>query len=177
MEKVKDFCTRHNLRRMALGKWDVITVRKSIGKEKLQKRHMVMNIREMYAVFRGAPENRRQRLRMLADLRLQNVLLNSQTHANVCLCTYHHHIGGGCYAVYTVHGYLPNISAYKDFSASCIAASENEDCRFGSCNHDTRGFNEVYPLPDSPNLNEMPAKWKNWKEVDGRLVKLVQLSE
>ena len=59
MEKnklVTDFYQRDNISRIALGKCDTVTVITANGKEKLQKRHLYMHIKDKrdktYAVFK-----------------------------------------------------------------------------------------------------------------------------
>lgn len=86
---VKIFFCRDDISRMAPGKRDVITVRSNNEKEKRQKRHMVMNIRETFAVFKDENPNIKIEISKLAELRPPHVLLNSQMPANVCVCLYH----------------------------------------------------------------------------------------
>ena len=64
MEKnklVTDFYQRDNISRIALGKRDTVTVITANGKEKLQKRHLYMHVKDKrgktYAVFKDKHPN------------------------------------------------------------------------------------------------------------------------
>ena len=75
---------------MAPGKkTDVVTVTDAAGKKKYAKRHMYMNIKETFVVFKDENPGIKIRLTKFSTLRPLNVLLSSQAPSNVCTCIYH----------------------------------------------------------------------------------------
>ena len=168
IEAVKNFYTRDDISRMALGKRDAVTIKDHEGKKKLQKRHLYMSIKEPYGVFKDKNPNVKIGLTKFSTLRPLNVLLTSQTPSNVCTCPYHQHM---FLALDSIHSHVPGIPVYStDFPASCMLNPESDLCWFGNCSHDNCGFEEKYPLPDT--VKNLPAKWMKWQEANARLAKL-----
>ena len=81
---VQNFYKRDDISRISPGKRDVVTVRDATGKVKLQKRHMIMSIKETYALFKEERSHVKIGLSKFAELRPADVLLSSQTPVNVC---------------------------------------------------------------------------------------------
>ena len=163
---VKQFFERDDISRMAPGKRDVVTVRNEVGKEKFQKQHMIMFVKEAYAIFKEEKPDIKIGLSRFSSLRPQHVLLSSQMPANVCTCVYHENF---MMAMSALHAAVPSIPSYdKDFAASCFVNPEADSCWFGHCEHEC-GFQAKYPLPDDN--AEKNTKWMKWEEQNGRLVK------
>ncbi|KAJ8273805.1 hypothetical protein GJAV_G00105720 [Gymnothorax javanicus] len=169
---VQEFYQRDDISLIPPGERDAVTVRGSSGKTKLQKRYLVMNMRETYLTFKEENANVNIDLSKFTELRPVNVLPCSQTPSNMCLCTHHQNF---IMALDSLHGYVPSIPPYtKDFSASCLVSPGREECWFGTCEHDGGekcGFGNMYFLPDDSGLCQSPAKWMKWVETNGHLIK------
>ena len=168
-DAVKSFYERDDISRMSPGKRDVVTVRGPNGeKEKVQKRHLYLSIKEAFSLFQEENPDVKIGSSKFAELRPQNVLLSSQTPSNVCTCIYHQNV---FLALDDIHIHAPNIPTYStDFPASCLRDPESDSCWFGECCHDDCGFSAVYSLTDE--VKDVDAKWFRWQKVSGRLSKL-----
>ena len=132
---------------MAPGKRDVVTVRTNSGKEKLQKRHMYMTIKEAFGIFKIENPNIKVGLSKFAELHPSNVLLSSQTPSNVCTCVFHQNM---LLALEAIHNHISDIPSYTtEFSSSCLLDPESDLCWFGKCTHNGCGFAVKYSLPEN----------------------------
>ena len=96
------------------------------GKEKLQKKHLYMHIKETYAVCKDKHPNVKIGISKFASLRPSQVLLSSQSPSNVCTCIYHQNM---ILSHDAIHNYLSTIPTYnKKFSVTCIISPEEESC-------------------------------------------------
>ena len=161
---VKSFYTSDDISRMAPGKRDVITVRNEDGKQKLQKRHLYMTIKEAYAIFKTENPDIKLGLSKFADLRPPNVLLSSQTPANVCTCVYHQNM---FLALDAIHCHIPSIPSYNtEFPASCIVDPGSDACWFGECKQSLWFSSQIFSSRGyrgyKSNLDEVVRK--QWKD-------------
>ena len=164
---VTEFYQQDDINRIAPGKRDTVTVVTANGKEKLQKRHLYMHIKETYAVFKDKHPNVKIGISKFASLQPSQVLLSSQVPSNVCTCIYHQNM---ILSLDAIHNYLSTISTNnKQFSATCIISPEEESCWFSECKHEFCGFQHIYPKPDNANLLQKAVKWFKW---EGRMVVL-----
>ena len=83
-----NFTNKTTFSRVAAGKRDTAIVITANGKEKLQKRHLYMHIKETYALFTDKYPNVKIGISKFASLRPSQVFLSSQVPSNVC--TYMH---------------------------------------------------------------------------------------
>ena len=103
---VTEFYQREDISRIASGKHDTITVITANGKEKLQKRHLYMHIKETCAVFKDKHPNVKIGISKFASLQPSQVLLSSQVPSNVCTCIYHQNM---ILSLDAIHNYLSTI--------------------------------------------------------------------
>ena len=167
IELVKAFYQRDDVSRISPGKRDIVTVRNSGGKFKLQKRHLYFSLKEAFALFQEEYPTIKIGLSKFCTLRPEQVKLSAETPSNVCTCIYHQNF---ILALDALHSKVPQIPSYsKDFPGSCLAEPENDGCWFGECSHDDCGFCDKYPLPGD--IIGENAKWFRWEEVNGRYIK------
>ena len=81
---MNSFYCRGDISKIAPGRIDVVTVRDEAGKKKLQKRHLVMRIKECYATFKESNPDVKIGVSKFAEIRPTNVLLSSETPSNIC---------------------------------------------------------------------------------------------
>ena len=91
IENVTDFFTRDDISRMCPGKKDYITIKTTEGKERKQKRHLVMNLREAFEMFKDSAEFKIG-FSKFCELRPPHVLLIGLQDQNVCCCRYHENV-------------------------------------------------------------------------------------
>ena len=144
VDKVNSLYCRDDIGRIAPGTRDVVTVRHEAEKKKLQKRHLVMNVKECYATFKESNPEVKVGVRKFAEIRPPNVLLRSETSSNVCQCIYHHTF---VLALSSIHQYIPEIpSNTRDVPSSCLVSDNDPYWRFFECDHHNNycGFDETY---------------------------------
>ena len=154
---VTEFYQKDHINRIDPEKRDTVTVVTANGKEKLQKRHLYMQIKETYVAFKDKHPNVKIDIGKFASLQPFQVLLISQVPSNVYTRIYHHNM---ILSLDTIYNYLPTIPTYnKEFSASCIISPEEESCWFSECKHEVCGFQHIYPKPDNADLLQKAMKW------------------
>ena len=171
VKMIEMFYQRDDISRICPGRRDVVTVKTTDGKVKLQKRHLYFKIGETNAIFLSEHPEVKISLSKFAMLRPPQVMLSSQTPTNVCTCIYHQNT---ILALDALHTYMPNIPIYnKDFPSSCLESPDSENCWYNECEHTNCGFEYFYPFPndDSNKLSIKPAKWFKWEDVNGRTIK------
>ena len=169
VQKVKTFYERDDISRMAPGKRDVISVKTANGKEKLQRRHLYMSIKETHQSFLKENPEIHIGLTKFSMLRPVQVRYSSETPANVCTCIYHQNV---ILALEAMHGCDPTFPVYDNtFSETCILSPEKEECWYGKCSHESCGFEFVYSCPEN---TEDKVSWRKWEEINGRIIKNVK---
>lgn len=95
-DAVTQFYVRDDISRQAPGRKDCITIRTSDGdRQQMQKHFMNFTISETHRMFLEEYDSSQEihvGLSKFAELRPKNVMLQSQTPANVCVCQYHANI-------------------------------------------------------------------------------------
>ena len=89
VKMIKMFYQRNDISRMCPGRRDIVTVKTTDGKVKLQKQHLYFKIRETHSIFLSEHTEVKISLSKFAMLCPPQVMLSSQTPTNVCTCTYH----------------------------------------------------------------------------------------
>ena len=166
VNKAKEFYEQDDISRILPGKRDVVTVKTDKGKEKFQKRHLYMSLRETHSIFLEENPEVHIGLTKFSLLRPAHVKFSSQTLANVCTCIYHQNIILALDAMHCYDESFPNYSS--SFPGSCIIDPNSEYCWYGRCTHSECGFEQRYPEPENI---EREASWKKWEEVKGRIIK------
>ena len=107
VDKVNSFYCRDDISRIAPGRRDV-TVRDEAGKKKLQKRHLLVSVKEGYAIFKESNPDVKLGISKFAEIRPPNVLLRSETPSNVCQfwCIYRQNF---ILALISIHQYITEI--------------------------------------------------------------------
>ena len=113
------------------GKADVVTVTTDAGKEKRQKKLLVMTIDEMLEIFKNEHPDVKIGRTKFSELRPKEVLLSSETPRNVCGCIYHANIILLMEALHE-HSEIP-LYTRKDFSQLAVCLEQREDCFSNAC--------------------------------------------
>ena len=89
---VQDFYLLDSISRQAPGRKDYVSVRSEGKKIKLQRRHILWSLKEVYGFFQKEHPDVKICLSKFCSLRPLNVLLSSAMPRDVCLCQYHENI-------------------------------------------------------------------------------------
>jgi hypothetical protein len=157
------------------GKNDVVTVRTKEGKEKRQKKLLVMTIEEMYQTFKNEFPGTTIGKSKFAELRPSEVLLSSNTPRNVCGCIYHTNVILMLEALHE-HSDVPLYNREK-FTDLAICEGKNRECFWNDCEACSGGKKLKSSLNDivGNELLEKDITWYRWgKGNEGFLTKEVQ---
>ena len=142
---VTEFYQKDHINRIDPEKRDTVTVVTANGKEKLQKKHLYMHIKETYVAFKDKHPNVKIGIGKFASLQPSQALLISQVPSNVCTRTYHQNM---ILSLDSIYNYLPTIPTYnKEFLASCIISPEEESCWFSDIFIQNQTIPKYYKKP------------------------------
>ena len=156
---VYEYYCHDDISRQAPGKRDYVTVWKSDGKERLQKRHLYFSLGEAFALFVEEYPSIQIGKSKFAELRPANVLLQKDTPKEACLCVYHESIVLLCEAL---HQALPEFPLFTSrFVDNFVCSSSLESCMFGSCKECKGKTNWWFQKFEGEALNTQ-IFWKQW---------------
>ncbi|XP_046662375.1 uncharacterized protein LOC124358190 [Homalodisca vitripennis] len=167
-EKVIAFYSSDTVSRQAPGKRDYKTVKSKVSgeKEKLQIRHMVMTVKEAYALFVEENPGIGIKKSKFYSLRPIHIRLSSEMPHNVCVCKLHANFNFLTESLSkAVVGFPPT---GKELLAAICCNITSEACMTESCNKckDTNFLTKF-----SLNIDlEAQISWKQWGEVNKRPV-------
>lgn len=164
-QKVIDFYIRDDISRQAPGKRDYKSIKNPTTREreKVQKRHMVITVKEAFALFaKENPEINIKRSKFY-ELRPGNVLLTSEMPHNVCICKRHANFN---FVVEALSKTIENIPLTgKELLRNLCCDVNNEKCMIGLC---TECKTDIFTLlPDDCNV-AAKISWQQWADVNGR---------
>lgn len=128
---VKDFFLSDDISRVCPGKRDYITVNESNIKISKQRRLILMNLAEAYAIFKQQNIGRKIGFSKFASLRPPECILalnNLGTHS-VCVCAYHQNVKLIFYAMKRTMG----MDTYRDLLKKMLCVSPDIDCYLNHC--------------------------------------------
>ena len=159
-QKVYLFYVQDSVSRQSPGKKDFVVCWKNGKKQHLQKRHLLLSLREAHALFLKENPEVKIGLSKFSSLRPLNVLLSSEIPRNVCLCQYHENIKLICDCLKKEIPEFPNYSS--DLVANFVCSSDSETCMFGKC---AKCPDWLKTISEGVDL-EGPATWYEWKRVE-----------
>jgi len=136
-ELVIDFYNNDENSRMLPGKKDYVSVKINGKREHVQKRLVLCNLSELYALFKEKYPDAKVGLSKFSELRPRNCILAgaSGTHT-VCVCVYHENVKLMLNAIdvkrITSESDFP-IAHYEDAIKMTVCESTTDDCFWGIC--------------------------------------------
>lgn len=162
---VADFYLRDDISRQAPGHRDFITVRRGCKKEQIQKRHLVMTIREVHALFlQEYGEMYKIGKSKFAELRPQQVLHMSEIPENVCLCQIHENVN---YLLSSLKSAL-NINFpgnHHELIQSLRCETDNIDCMSVDCESCQAHFATLQDTVSQQDRGK-DITYKQWEKSD-----------
>ena len=162
---VTEFYVRDDISRQAPGKRDSIVVHENNVKKTMQKRHLSMNISEVYWMFKQENPDKKIRKSKFASLQPGHVLLSSQMPRNVCVCRQHQNMALILEALHKFDETFPLYSHVLPQTLVCNSKSDfcwNNICE--SCK-DAQLFRVLYNL--NGNDLDKHVEWYQWEKVPG----------
>ena len=161
VKKVQEFYCRDTISRQSPGRKDCVILRDNGKKSKLQKRYLMWSLKETYHIFQEEYPNTKIGLSKFCSLRPNNVLLQSSTPRDVCLCQYHDNVKMLCE---TLCKKIPSFPIYsRSFVENLVCSSNNEKCMTGKCENCPSWF-ETVKKDAALNLEEF-VEWSQWERV------------
>ena len=166
---VKDAVIEFYLRdisRQAPGKRDTIVVRENNEKRTMQKRHLSMNLSEVYQLFKLENSDQKIGKSKFSSLRPGHVQLSSQMPRNVCVCRYHQNM---MLILEALHKLDERFPVYSHGLPQALVCSDPSDfCWNNSCENckDALLFKSLYSFDDL-DLGNKSVEWYHWEKVPG----------
>lgn len=170
-EKIKEFYNSDGVCRVMPGIKDTISVKINGIRQRVQKKLLLLGLKELYVLFKTENPKSRVSFSMFAKLRPKNCILAgpSGTHC-VCVCTIHQNVKMMLDAID-----LKNLTRnddlkmenYKDCLASIICSEPDDNCFLNSCEKcpGTETFrNHLLDLLTKSSVTEV--KYAVWTESD-----------
>ena len=132
---------------------------------------MYMSIEETRALFIAENENIKISRSKFASLRPLHVILSRQTPANLCTSIYRQNVLLLLKKLSVCSANIPVY--YNKFADSCLKCPDDPACFFSECHHEEFGFKKMYPLQCDSNTLKNIVEWKQWKDDNGRMKKIV----
>lgn len=149
---------------------DTAIVRSNGTKEYIQKRFLVMTMKEAYSLFLQDNPNHPIGLSTFCSLRPEYVCLSRDFPHNVCICKYHENVRLllDCIAK-TVSGDIP--THFRDFIDTVVCDQDHEECMFRKCLQCCSKFEDTYCFPEKADVE---VEWIQWASVEGRATKMLK---
>ena len=148
---------------------DCVTVRSEAGvKSKVQKRFMLMTLKEAHSLFCEQHSDTKIGLASFSSLRLQHIFLQKDIPHNVCVCKVHQNVRLLLESLKQKG--VPVKSGFSEFIAQIVCNQEDEDCMLGKCQQcPTVAF-----LKPNDDVADDRCVWQRWmstvaekEEVEG----------
>lgn len=155
---------------VAPGKKDATIIKSTDGsKTKVQKRYLVMTVREVYEQFKLAYPNEKIGGTSFSLLRPKHVLPTSDIPHNVCLCKYHTNVD------LLLLSLSPILNAPKTtsrFREAIVCDSNDEACMASQCEHcgNLKHFDALFQCNDQ--VGGQDLTYHQWKTIDSKIVKV-----
>lgn len=128
---VKDFFSSDEISRVCAGKRDYVTINENNVKVAKQRRLMLMNLEEAYALFKQSNIGRQIGFSKFATLRPKECILplnNVGTHA-VCVCSYHQNVK----LIFEPLKRILKIDTYRNLFQKMLCIEATTDCHLMQC--------------------------------------------
>ena len=164
LERVKQFYERDDVSRMCPGRKDYVAVRSRNGaKEKVQKRLLLCNIREIYLLYKTEFPNDKIGFSSFCQLRPKwcTTVGHSGSH-NVCVCSYHQNLK-------LMLSAIDPALYYVELMRMCVCDLQNKACMLKKCDS-CPGIEKAKEFLDqliSAKFEEDEmVSFKQWEKVD-----------
>lgn len=134
LELVQEFYRSEDISRVCPGQRECVTVTVENGKISLQRRLVLMNLKEAYVHFKEKYADIKIGFSKFAELRPKECVLaleNYGTHTT-CVCQYHQNFKL-CFAALKRIGMFRQFETFRDLLSDVLCGQNTDGCRFGKC--------------------------------------------
>ncbi|CAF3403688.1 unnamed protein product [Rotaria sp. Silwood2] len=169
---VIQFYELNEISNVAPGKKDVMVIQSYDGsKVKVQKRHLVMTVREVYEQFKISYPNEKIGSTSFSLLRPKHILPICDIPQNVCLCKYHANVD---LLLSSLNPILNTPRTTSLFREALVCNSEDEECMSSKCNNcgNLKNFDKLFECDDETRKKDLT--YFQWKTNDSKILKMEQ---
>ena len=130
VQKIQDFYRRDDISRMCPGRKDFVSVKTDRGREHIQKRVLICNLKEVHQMF-CAENSIKVSFSKFCSLRPEEVVLTVQKGQEVCQCEYHENIEMCVEGLSKAVVSLPKSA--REALEMTVCSMENENCVDRKC--------------------------------------------
>ena len=155
---------------VAPGKKDATIIKSTDGsKTKVQKRYLVVTVREVYEQFKLAYPNEKIGGTSFSLLRPKHVLPTSDIPHNVCLCKYHTNVD---LLLLSLSRILNTPKTTSRFREAIVCDSNDETCMASQCEHcgNLKHFDALFQC--NGQVGGQDLTYHQWKTIDSKIVKV-----
>ncbi|CAF3132105.1 unnamed protein product [Rotaria sp. Silwood2] len=168
--KVIQFYQLDEISSVATGKKDFVIIDTPDGsKVKVQKRHLVMTVQEVFEQFKLQYPNEKIGSTSFNLLRPKHVLPMSNIPQNVCLCKHHANIG---LLLRSLSSILKAPKTTVSFREALVCDSNNEKCISSTCEKcgELKNFDKLFEYDDE--IGGKDLVYHQWETFDSKIVKI-----
>ena len=159
---VIEFYMRDDISRQAPGKRDTVAVRENNERKTMQKRHLSMNLSEVYQLFKQENHNKKIGNSKFSSLRPGHMQLSSQMPRNVCVYRHHQNM---ILILEALHKLDETFPVYSHELPQTLVSSDHSDFFWNNICENYKGallFKSLYSLnylDDDKNV-----EWYQWEK-------------
>jgi len=168
---VIQFYQLNEISSVAPGKRDVVNIKSPDGsKIEVQKRYLVMTVREAYEQFKLAHPNEKIGSTSFSLLRPTHVLPMCNIPQNFCLCKYH--TNTDLLLLLSLNPILNTPKTTKLFREALVCDSNDEKCMSSQCENcgNLKNFDELFECDDEDSGKDLI--YFQWQTIDSKIVKV-----
>ncbi|KAK3919950.1 tRNA-2-methylthio-N(6)-dimethylallyladenosine synthase [Frankliniella fusca] len=169
-DQIIHFYEEHQYSRAMPGKRDYKTLKINGARQQVQKRLLLLSVRELYALFQEKNSEVKVSLSKFAELRPPYIILPGAagTHS-VCVCTIHQNVKLMMHGAKLEGGAqdIAGVESYKDCFSLMLCESRSDECYFGTCKKcpGVQELQEKLELIFDLNMVET-VEYREWVSVD-----------
>lgn len=176
LTQVHDFFQSDEISRVCPGKRDYVMITDGDIEIALQRRLVLCNLREAYAIFQDQVPTTDIGFSKFAANRPKNcILANSSGTHSVCVCVYHQNVKLMFETLLRAKILPVDVTKYQDFFLKITCKNITEKCWIKTCDKcpGTDGFgSEIVDILNENNISKV--QFKQWQQVDRCMLELVE---
>jgi hypothetical protein len=133
IDAVKRFYLSDDISYACPGQRDYILIRSDDGKEKRQRRLLLINLKEAYKFFKAQYPDLKIGFSKFALLRPRECILGQQGLHSTCVCMYHQNFKLMFEPLKKMNMFAHNVTDHKDLIRTVLCADTTENCCLNEC--------------------------------------------
>lgn len=163
---VQEFYSLDNISWLSPGSKDFVIKKEGGNKFKIQKRYMLMTLKEAHSHFVEAHPEIKCSLSLFCSLRPIHVQCVANTPHTMCTCRYHENMRMLLKALAQSSNETP--TDFKSFLSIVVCYQNSQTCMFSTCNKCVEGFSKY---TEQFTERQLHIQWNQWDASGNRPVK------